>query len=343
MFRSQDPVGAMRLLINLNLHETVFPIPVTSDEDTLAIFERGLHLLSITHDHLCECKSNTPIWCESKRAAKAAMYGANENILINDDEARRKLWYAAFLKPFQQFAQSPSASNLSKRKQGRKANRSLIMKLMVDDLKRPLRDAEAVERIMKAADEITLLIDSGCDLSATTVLLSEVRVTNDADGKITCSMGNRIIEADVEEDPIWLHAMEYRLLASGFLRKVGSLWRAALILSLSEQLAQAEQKFSYTIEGDVFDETSVEIKEGIIQQYDCFAASLQQLGLVGVWSQKPLLDGVEMKNKDILPNIPKGPIFRDIMDKQLNWMTITPGGSKESLVHYLRESYPDFT
>ncbi len=87
----------------------------------------------------------------------------------------------------------------------------------------------------------------------------------------------------------------------------------------------------------------MEIRDGIIQQYDCFAASLQQLGLVGVWSQKPLLDGVEMKNKDILPNIPKGPIFRDIMDKQLHWMTITPGGSKESLVRYLRESYPDFT
>ena len=251
MFRSQDPVGAMRLLINLNLHETVFPIPVTLDEDTLAIFEKGLHLLSTTHDHLCECKSNTPIWCESKRAAKAAMYGANENILINDDEARRKLWYAAFLKPFQQYAQSPSASNLSKRKQGKKANRSVIMKLMVDDLKRPLRDAEAVERIMKAADEITLLIDSGCDLSATTVLLSDVRVSHDADGRITCYMGNRVIEADSEEDPIWLHAMEYRLLASNFLRKVGSLWRAALILSLSEQLAQVEQKFSYTIEGDV--------------------------------------------------------------------------------------------
>ena len=63
MFRSQDPVGAMRLLINLNLYETVFPIPVTLDEDMSAIFDKGLHLLSTTHDHLCECKSNTPIWC----------------------------------------------------------------------------------------------------------------------------------------------------------------------------------------------------------------------------------------------------------------------------------------
>uniref|UniRef100_A0A7S2R939 Poly A polymerase head domain-containing protein n=1 Tax=Eucampia antarctica TaxID=49252 RepID=A0A7S2R939_9STRA len=342
MFRSQDPVGAMRLLINLELDHTVFPIPVAYAQDISTIFENGLYLLSTTHDHLCDCKTNTPVWCESKRAAKAAMNGVNENLLINDEEARRKLWYASFLKPFLHYAQNPYTLPSSGRSQGKKANRSAIMKLMVDDLKRPLRDADAVERIMKAADEITLLIDSGCDLSATTVLLSEIRVEHHEDGFITCHMESRDIQAETEEDPIWLHAMEYRLLTSGFLRKVGSLWRAALILSLSEQLAKIDQDFNYTIEGDVFDETSLEIRDGIIQQYDCFAASLQQLGLIGIWSQKPLLDGVAIKAKGILPNIPRGPIFKEIMDKQLQWMTIHPGGSKEPLVKYMREVYPDF-
>jgi hypothetical protein len=46
--------------------------------------------------------------------------------------------------------------------------------------------------------------------------------------------------------------MEFRLLASKVLQRIGPLWRAALILSLSEQLADLEDEhFSYTIEGDV--------------------------------------------------------------------------------------------
>jgi hypothetical protein len=186
--------------------------------------------------------------------------GVHEITLIQDEESRRRLWYASFLKPLRDHFKSLGQAVTVKAgaRQGKKASRSVIMKLMVDELKRPLRDAEAVERVMKAADDFTALLNAGCDLSATACLLGSIRVVYHGDDGYgsgvytTCHMGAGEIDSDVEEDPLWKHAMEFRLLASKVLQRIGPLWRAALILSLSEQLADLEDEhFSYTIEGDV--------------------------------------------------------------------------------------------
>jgi len=260
MLRSQDPVGAMRLLINLNLATTVFPITGVDDALVRKTFDNGLHLLSTTHDHLCDCKISTPIWCQKKMLSQSMTNGVHEITLIQDEESRRRLWYASFLKPLRDHFKSLGQAVTVKAgaRQGKKASRSVIMKLMVDELKRPLRDAEAVERVMKAADDFTALLNAGCDLSATACLLGSIRVVYHGDDGYgsgvytTCHMGAGEIDSDVEEDPLWKHAMEFRLLASKVLQRIGPLWRAALILSLSEQLADLEDEhFSYTIEGDV--------------------------------------------------------------------------------------------
>lgn len=84
-----------------------------------------------------------------------------------------------------------------------------------------------------------------------------------------------------------------------------------------------------------------EICRGVIEQYDAFAASFLQLGLMGIWSQTPLIDGVEMK-RTVLPRIPKGPIFRDIMDEQMSFITTHPGCSKDALAQHLVNTFPDF-
>jgi len=359
MLRSQDPVGAMRLLVNLNLVNTVFPFDRTTitdddnddDDDGNTIFSKGLNLISTTHNHM------------------AMMYGVNEIVLINDDDLRRKLWYASFLKPLRNHVQRnmrQHEKNQVSRRSGKKSKRSAIMKLMVDDLKRPLRDAESVELIMKAADDFTNLLDAGCDLSATTCLLGEIQViyennnvdtsaANDDDDddrnindkmNIICKMRNRVVDCNTEDDPVWLHAMEYRLLVSKVLSRVGTLWRAAVILSLSEQLLDLENdELSYTIEGDVFEESQEERRLGIIEKYDAFTASMLQLGLVGPHSsqeEKLLIDGRELKSEGVLPNIEHGPIFREIMDEQIRWMTTHPGGKKHNLVAHLREVYSEF-
>lgn len=349
MLRSPDPVGAMKLLVNLNLISTVFPlasclpgVAKLDETQVAALFDQCHNLMSTVHDHLFDCKVTPPVWCQAKRLMTT--HNVEETTLTKDDEARRLLWYASFLKPVHDYAerakQQIEAPEVSKRA-SKKANRSIMIKLLVDELKRPGRDAEAVEKIMKASNDMTMLIQSGCDLSATLVLLSDVRVVDDH-GSLMCSMRGRSIDSAKEEDPVWEHAMEFRLLCSGVLQRVGGLWRAALMLSLSEQLASLnEGELDYAIEGDVIDESQEERRLGIIEQYDTFAAALQQIGLIGIWDSKPLVDGQELKQ--VLPYIPRGPAFRDVMDEQDRWMTTHPGASKEPMLGHLETSFSGYT
>ena len=260
MLRSQDPVGAMRLLINLNLAGTVFPMNDFGDGalDNI-LFTRGLKLLSTTHDHLVDCKINVPIWCEKKRVTAAANYGVNEVVLMEDEELRRKLWYASFLKPLRDHSQAMAQDDKDKvgRRQGKKSNRSVIMKLMIDELKRPVRDTETVEAIMKGADKFTaLLLQDGGEILSTNCLYEEIRIIKSGGfgekNEITCHMGENVIDSETEDDPIWKEAMRYRLSAAKIVKRLGHLWRAAMILSLSEQLADLEgEELNYNIEGDV--------------------------------------------------------------------------------------------
>ena len=266
MLRSPDPVGAMRLLINLNLAETVFPIHKAVSHDTnnddivdKSIFDNGLQLLSTTHDHLCDCNANPPVWCNSKKRAYTT-HGVVERTLMEDEKARRNLWYAAFLKPFMDYSNKSKQQTATggARQRSRKANRSAIHKLLVDELKRPARDAESVEKIIRGADDFTRLIDGGSDLSALSVLLSGIRIVHEKhdgdedDVRLKCYMNHKEVFSATEDDPVWEHAMDFRLLCAKIMNRVGPLWRAALILSLSEQLLKLQDgDLDYAIEGDV--------------------------------------------------------------------------------------------
>lgn len=346
MLRSPDPVGAMRLLVNLNLVDTVFPIERILPKQYpggIFLYTNGLNNLMFAFDYLCGNKHQPPVWCTV--SAPQDTYGFDERILLCDAEARRLLWYAAYFKPLADYG-----SMLEETKphpgRGKKQNRSVFTKLMVDHLKRPTRDAENVEKIVKAADDFTQLLVSGCDLSAQSVILSDIHVrshkTMDEHG-LRCKMSGKIITSETEKDPIWLHAMEFRLLTSKIMSRVGPLWRAAIVLSMVEQLVSLSDEFDfdYTIKGDVFEESQEQRIKGVIQQYDTFAVALQRLGLIGIWSRKPLMDG--RKIKTILPNIPKGPTFREVMDEQDSWMTINPNGDKPALISHLQTVFIDFT
>jgi len=389
MLRSPDPVGAMRLLVNLQLADTVFPIHKYLADDlkgkgggnengmaqltAARFFQKGLELLSTAHDHLADCRLSPPLWCVRSRP----IWGAEEVRLTEDSEARRLLWYAAFLKPLNDYGRRRAAASAGKvgRREGRKGHRSLIARLLVDDLKRPIRDAEAVERILKAADEFTHLLNSGCEISAMMILLSDVRVMYDerpaehhqdqhqqpqingdtstagavpVDGEqrgwLSCSMNGRVVDSATEEDPVWEHAMEFRLLCSNVMRRIGPLWRAALFLSISEQLAALEDDgtyLEYAIAGDVVDESQEEKRHGVVERFDAFATALQQVGLIGIWDEKPLLDGGAVKQ--VLPKIPRGPAFRDVMDEQRSYMAAHPGANMESVIRHLRTVFVEYT
>lgn len=258
MLRSPDPVGAMRLLINLNLVATVFPIEQVLPEQYpggIFLFTNGLNLLSTTFFYLCENKQRPPVWCEVKQALTT--HGFSESTLLQDEEARRLLWYAAYMKPLNDYGSLlPETQNHPGK--GKKQNRSVISKLLVDCLKRPTRDADNVEKILKAADDFTHLMETGFDLSAESILLSGIQVKHERNGdddcdfeSLSCRMFGKVIDSVASDDPLWLHAMEFRLLTSNVLSRIGPLWRAALVLSLVEQLIALNDTFLYTIEGDV--------------------------------------------------------------------------------------------
>jgi len=99
---------------------------------------------------------------------------------------------------------------------------------------------------------------------------------------------------------------------------------------------------TFTISLNQMEEANEEILSGIIEKYDAFAAAMMHLGLIGIWNQHPLVNGEEIK-KSILPKIPVGPAFRDVMDEQAAWMTTHPGGSREKLVEHLKRLFSEYS
>lgn len=332
MLRSPDPVGAMRLLIELNLIETVFP------QMNHHQAQRGLSLLSTVHDHLADCKWSPPLWCRHSSNSPSGLR------LLEDEQTRRLLWYTSFLKPLvsDQRERIVQTTVQQSKKQTRK--NSLVKRLIVEDLKRPVRDAEDVERILAAADEIAELMQSGGGVSSTMVLLSDINIRQEITSVKTREhsfypfMSGRKVDPTTEQDPVWVHAMDFRLTCAKILKRIGSLWQAALILSLSEELNATKEAVDFC-HGD--DENLGELHRGIIEKYDIFGAAVLRLGLVGSWDQKNLLDGATIK-KGILPNIPAGPAFRDVMEEQSYWIATHPGADAEALARHLQHKFPEF-
>jgi tRNA nucleotidyltransferase/poly(A) polymerase len=364
MIRSPDPVGAVRLLVNLGLADCVIPASKyynqSQNQQQMAqkkgllsatemafqrahdAMQRGLHLLGTCHDYVTDCRWSPPLWCQTKATS-------DEMRLVDDEESRRLLWYATLLKPvYEDLKVNDSGNDADNGSRNRKNKRSVVMKLLVDDLKRPVRDAEAIESILKAADEFTHLLRSGGDVSSTMILLSDIRVrkvdrweAGDSYLSIirnTCTMnGRRVDWNNAVEDPIWAHAMEFRWQCSKVLKKIGRLWRAAMILSIASELDQVNDDMEYAIEGDVLYERQEEERDGILERFDIFAAALQNIGLIGHWDEKPLLDGKTIQ--EILPSLPYGPAFRAVMDEQVKWMTMNPCCPSDALVRYLRTKF----
>jgi len=323
MLRSPDPVGAMKFLVKLMLLETVFPIEKynIATENLL----EGVDLLTTCHDHLADCRLSPPLWCVD---SNLVYEGGNTPRLVDDDESRRLLWYASLLKPIHDDVtnsdDAKKRNTLSKR-----SNRSIVLRLLVDDLKRPGRDAEAVEKIIRAASYVASTVASGYDVSSTMIVLSEIRVSSgERQGDFVCTMGGREVDPAAEEDPIWVHSMEFRVQCARILKKVGPLWRASLVLAISEQLAC------------VGEDAAAEERRSILERFDVFAAAMQQMGLIGIWNEKPLLDGDVVKS--ILPRIPRGPVFRTVMDTQEDWMISHPGAPAEHLKMHLVKTFPEF-
>ena len=79
---------------------------------------------------------------------------------------------------------------------------------------------------------------------------------------------------------------------------------------------------------------------GIVENYNDFAAAMMHLDLIGIWNQRPLLAGGEITgDTTVLPNVPRGPEFRRVMEAQTRWLTSHPGGRRGALVEHLRSAF----
>jgi len=185
MLRSQDPVGAMRLIMVLNLAETVFHFKEEKqrgvndyvDEQLKIGFENGLEVLEHAHSTLSE---------KNRGAGIGVGVGGWTDAI---DE--RLLWYASFLSDFRNFYIEPEAISVQQKRQheekqakiekvkelnstnekealltlttmqlkSKKYRSTRMTNHMINELKRPARDSNAISRIQTASELFTILID----------------------------------------------------------------------------------------------------------------------------------------------------------------------------------------
>lgn len=68
----------------------------------------------------------------------------------------------------------------------------------------------------------------------------------------------------------------------------------------------------------------------IIKAYVTMAREIESMGLEGVWNLKPMFNGGEVKA--ILPRIPRGPAFSDVMNVS---GVVIPGSGVSSFVRVI--------
>lgn len=113
------------------------------------------------------------------------------------------------------------------------------------------------------------------------------------------------------------------------------MWRVALVLGLTGDLGT-----NHILDNTVRGRSETEEDAAVISAYVSMAKSIEDMGLEGVWNLKPLLDGVELKK--LLPNLPRGPEFSNVISKQIEWLIENPDGTKEGVEEYLTTVYEKY-
>lgn len=342
MLRSSRPVRAAKLLYDLNLMESIFPLQAIKGDIDADYYKRGVQLLSTTHSYLSCNVKNPPGWCKSK---SYSMNRNDDTALINDEETRRLLWYACLFHPYmvghRMFATDSESlddgKQQKKRRKGKKSTQSPIYSLLSDELMRPLRDAQSIETIQQCARMFSDLVMNEGGWDSVSVLVSGVQILPDDERVIS--------DEDVNNDPLLNNAMTFRLKCAKILSKCKNLWRAALVLSLCYELHASigsAVDVSSTMENDTDENTeSYDQKVDIISQYNAFGLSIMQLNLIGIWNMKPIIDGDELK-KSVLTELPRGPLFRNVLDRQWEYMVQHPGCNADMVHKYLQNEFKEY-
>lgn len=130
-----------------------------------------------------------------------------------------------------------------------------------------------------------------------------------------------------------------RLEIGKVLRAAGPTWRSALQNALIMELEPAKGLETYQ---DGVDGIRVELSDEmrvLANTYDEFRASVEEMGLDGVWDVKPVVNGNELMK--LLPGLKKGPGIGRIMGEQIDWMIENPKAGADGVKTWLVEKYSE--
>lgn len=288
VFQTRDPTRGMQLLMVTNLVDVIF-----------SNGRQGASLLPEKSTLLYIYDSALRLLCRTQ-ALVSRLFTATTQW---DVSKRRLLWYAAFFKPFYD-------TSLHGSKRNRRSS-SFFHQVLNHGLKRPSSDIQSIESIVKGTDALCTLL--------------EVEEHNGSMVKTILRNGIQFATLS-QQDPQWNEIATLRWQCYKVLKRIGPLWREALILALSSSqvdLTEATQRYADWV-------TLVEDRLGISD---------------AVLNMKPLLSGSQIQNR-ALPGV-HGEGFKRIMGAQEEWQVrhctdIENSNREVELIEYLIKTFPEY-
>lgn len=335
IFKSADPTRGVGLLLVTKLIEALFALKdprlhASSDADGASdtFYQEGYQLLFRTQTLV----------------SRIFQYGKRW-----DEERRRYLWYAAFLKPIYDSNSSNTSSSGDKNRQWQRRNKqqrrslgkrerreeSIVYLLLAKQLARPTRDVESVESILEGSRVWQVMLRNRQNDKIIRNLLQTTPPRSLLDD------ANKDHDTSLEGDE---ELSDLRLASYKLLKRIGPLWQESLFLALALStdipLAEAVRlalRVINMLEGRLGLDASV-----VFGGHNLAAT--------------PLLNGGEIR-QHALPNL-HGEAFRKIMQAQEDWQirhcwSCSPmveeqqemqrrQGQKDALIDYLKQSFPQY-
>jgi hypothetical protein len=321
MVRSHEPLSAFTLICDLGLAPIVFALPPADTMDSSSLY---IH----TTNHADNSNSNSAITSSSSSSSSntnnsgevfslALTYLKNMHHILKNDvlkwcgiglssdaetavQERRLALYSAFLLPF---AATQYFDKTCLHNSNRLAKpHPLTRYIMGDMLKLKARDAEHVHLLHSTALDFQLLL------------------RRTVPGPIT----------NLNNKAVWPKRLEAGLI----LRRAGPLWRIALLLALTGDLGT-----QHILDNVMRDRRDKEADDAVIGAYASMGKSIQALQLVAppVWELKPVVDGDAIAR--LLPLIPKGPLYKEILDEQMKFMLARRNCTPLEVTEYVLQKY----
>jgi tRNA nucleotidyltransferase/poly(A) polymerase len=311
---SARPIHAMGLITELSLFAVVFRVPpdvqfVGEARPPLDLPRAALGCLINLH-RLCRHRS-----IEVQETAGSAgpqdpilrpsMCGCPTIAAMHSRIAR----YAALLAPI-----ASVRIMYNEMKRSRKRPAPLVEYILRSELRMSTKDVSSVLIIHQSSLEFKALVHRGGHPGA-------------SPASFPCS------EESLEDDP------SERLVIGRLLKSCGPHWRAALQTALITELSPAAAADTYARGLVAPDVISGECKV-FVNAYAAFERKVEAMGLEGVWDLKPMVDGRELQS--LLPKLPRGPLYREIMDGQLDHVIKYPNTSKDAMQDWIYSTYKQF-